>query len=161
MKFFKKLAHRVAYHVLHPLLRFWRVYLSPARDSARVLLVCKNEVLLVRNIGVKRWSLPGGMIEKGETPEECALRELREELNITSPSIDHRLGTYRGLHHGTEVLVHIFVAKTISLYHKKQWEIDRAGWFTLNALPPNLSPATARRIGEYKSGRQNIENEVW
>ncbi|MCK7539117.1 MAG: NUDIX domain-containing protein [Marinilabiliales bacterium] len=29
-----------------------------------------------------RWDLPKGHIEKGETPEECALREVTEECNI-------------------------------------------------------------------------------
>lgn len=160
MSFLNRVARKGAYHFLHPLLRFYRLYFSPAKDSARVLLTYNNEVMLVRNIGVKRWSLPGGTMDENEAPEVCALRELKEELNIADAEIEYKLGTYDGQHHGHKVLVHIFVARAKSLYHKKQWEIDKAGWFTLGQLPPNLSPATARRIGDYKNGLRDTGG-VW
>jgi ADP-ribose pyrophosphatase YjhB (NUDIX family) len=47
-------------------------------DGDRVLLIKRGRE---PNIGL--WTLPGGRIEPGETPKECARRELREELGVT------------------------------------------------------------------------------
>ncbi len=160
MSFWKRSAHKAAYHFLHPLLRLYRVVLSPSKDSARVLLTYGNEVMLVRNIGVRRWALPGGALEGDEDPKACALRELKEELGISEVQIEYELGTYDGVFHNKKVLVHVYVVRAKSLYHKKQWEIDGAQWFALNQLPSALSPATARRIGEYKNNLREV-SAVW
>lgn len=149
-----------AYYVGHPFLLLYR-HFFPIKDSARVLLIHENEVMLVRNIGGRKWSLPGGALNAGEDPAVCALRELKEELAIVDAEIEYKLGTYIHPTFGAESYVHVYVAKASSFYHKKQWEIDRAGWFTLNKLPPRLSPATARRMGEYKNGEKELENEIW
>ncbi len=60
-----------------------------ARPSARVILIDgRNRVLLLRvedppNLGAGDfWILPGGGLEQGETFEEAARRELREETGI-------------------------------------------------------------------------------
>src|ERR1700683_4893001 len=41
-----------------------------------------SEVLLLRNDRLE-WELPGGRIERGETPEECVAREFKEETGLS------------------------------------------------------------------------------
>ncbi|WP_203246721.1 NUDIX hydrolase [Sporosarcina beigongshangi] len=55
-------------------------------DVAYVLLVDEQEenVLLVKNKGPEAsyYTLPGGAVEKGETLEEAAIREVKEETGL-------------------------------------------------------------------------------
>lgn len=39
------------------------------------------------------WELPGGKVEKGETPEDCLVRELKEEFDIEA-SVGEFLGAH-------------------------------------------------------------------
>lgn len=45
----------------------------------------------------RRWGLPGGQIERGESPQAAAARELEEELNIVDPHLVE-VGAYRYKH---------------------------------------------------------------
>ncbi len=56
---------------------------------AQCLIVRKNRVLMMKHRmdGVEWWCLPGGAIEKNESPEEAAIRELQEECNVTGKVI--------------------------------------------------------------------------
>ncbi len=58
-----------------------------AKDPATLLFVRQNDKLLLirkmRGLGEGKINGPGGRIEPGETPLQCAVREVEEELLIT------------------------------------------------------------------------------
>ena len=47
--------------------------------SAAVCINEDKEVLMVKSINSEAWAIPSGGIEEGETPEECCIREVKEE----------------------------------------------------------------------------------
>lgn len=56
--------------------------------AACALVDADNRVLIAQRPQGKTmaglWEFPGGKIEEGETPEACLIRELAEELNVTT-----------------------------------------------------------------------------
>lgn len=47
--------------------------------SAGICINEHKEILMVKSFGSEKWAAPSGGIEEGETPEECCVREVKEE----------------------------------------------------------------------------------
>ncbi|MGD9209785.1 MAG: (deoxy)nucleoside triphosphate pyrophosphohydrolase [Desulfobacteraceae bacterium] len=74
------------------------------------ILVRKKQFLIAQR-GPKdhlagQWELPGGKIERNETPEQCLARELKEELNI-QVLIGSQVGTR--IHHYNHISIELLV----------------------------------------------------
>lgn len=68
-------------------------------NAASVAIIREEKVLLIKRAYAPYqhlWTLPGGRMEPGETIEQCAIREVQEELNITvrnvRPVMEQMLG---------------------------------------------------------------------
>lgn len=56
--------------------------------SAGGLVVRGGEVLLISLAGGDRWQLPKGHVEPGESAEQAAVREVREETGVTGRAVE-------------------------------------------------------------------------
>lgn len=55
-------------------------------NAASVAIVREGKVLLIKRAFAPYqhlWTLPGGRLEPGETIEQCAIREIAEEVSLT------------------------------------------------------------------------------
>src|SRR6185295_8188921 len=58
---------------------------KPPNVGVGVVIMHQGKVLMIRRNGKHgggTWSTPGGYLEMGETPEQCAAREAHEETGI-------------------------------------------------------------------------------
>ena len=109
-----------------------------AKDTATLLFVIKNNRILLirkkRGLGAGKINGPGGRLEKGETPEQCAVREVQEELLITPEDISFHGECLFQFKDGYSIHVHVFLA---SDYQGTPEETDEAIplWFDLDGIP--------------------------
>ena len=86
------------------------------------------------------WEFPGGKIEANETPEDCLIRELREELHLETRVLEHFCNS---VYHYERGAINLMAYRTEILDGEIQLTVhDEVGWF----LPPellklNLAPA--------------------
>jgi len=98
---------RVVYRCGFPLARLWWGVRRPRHEGALVAIHVGPAVLLVRASYRRAWAFPGGGIRPGETPEQAARRELREELDFAPPPLDPA-GVIGGNWDGRRERVHFF-----------------------------------------------------
>lgn len=128
------------------------LYENPVPATCLLVIDKKEKLLLVkRNIEPKKgyWCLPGGFIELGETPEQSALRELKEETGLTG-QIDRLFGVLSNSSslYNTVILICYLVTQ----YSGELVAGDDAediGYFDPNQLPEIAFESHARFINDY------------
>ncbi|MDH5609991.1 MAG: NUDIX hydrolase [Cyclobacteriaceae bacterium] len=87
-----------------------------------------------------KWDLPKGKLDKGESPDDCAVREVEEETGVKvalDTKIGHTWHTY--IHNKKYVLkkTHWYIMKTVddrNMAPQKEEGIDEVKWMTLNQM---------------------------
>jgi ADP-ribose pyrophosphatase YjhB (NUDIX family) len=115
------------------------IYENPIPATCVVVTSPASQILLVkRNVAPKSgwWCLPGGFMELGETPEQAALRELREETGIQS-RIERLLGVCsdKSPQYDTVLMVGYFAGHTNDPPSPGD-DAEEVRWFAFTDIPP-------------------------
>ncbi len=109
------------------------------------------KILLISIKQGKVWALPKGLVEKNETPQQAALREIREETGIDGKIIDE-LGevSYWFYLEGEKYFktVKYYLVEYINGQITPQWEIDNAEWFKADEALNKLTYESDKKILE-------------
>ncbi len=113
-----------------------------------------NSVFLIRHTYVPGWQLPGGGVEIEETMVESLARELAEEGNIEllGPPELRSLHLNRRSSKRDHVALYLITAFRQTAPRERDREIAEAGFFPLDQLPSETTPATLRRLAEIFDG---------
>lgn len=139
---------------------YWRLA-APLSVGVRALVLDDGgQVALVRHAyGDMALHLPGGGVKRREAIVAAMRRELQEETNlhvVADGDALALLGTYTNFEEGKSDHVSVFVVAS------DQWEgttepggleIDHVLFADPRHLPPDTSPGTRRRLGEYLGDR--------
>ncbi|WP_421384861.1 NUDIX hydrolase [Bacillus salacetis] len=112
--------------------------------------ICVNEnqeILVVRGIDSDIWSVPSGGIELGESPEECCVREVKEETGC-EVRIKEKLQIKQTMIKGIEVTTHYFA-------------VERTGGeLAVNDPDQNIAEACWKSIQEYEGLTQMYPEDL-
>lgn len=121
--------------------------------SAGGVLFKGDQVLLIKNPS-DAWTFPKGLIEKGESPEETAIREVFEETGvkgrILSPIGEIK---YWYIREGKKIRkkVIFYLMEYVEGKPKPSWEVKSAQFFPIQE---------ARKILKYKGDKEIFEKAL-
>jgi 8-oxo-dGTP pyrophosphatase MutT (NUDIX family) len=146
---------RVVFHV------YWRFSRGLTIGVRGLVLDGEGRVFLVKHSYVAGWHLPGGGVEKGETLLAALARELREEGNIelNDTPVLHAIYFNRRISSRDHVALYVVRSFQQTAPPKPNHEIIAHGFFAMQDLPADTSPATRERIAEVVTGR--TVSETW
>ena len=126
---------KIFWFFARPVQQTYRTIYKPAKKSVKVIIENGGDILLVRpNYAHRLWSLPGGGLQKGESFEEAARREIQEELGVVLSTSLTSLGQYPSKHQNFDVRAFSALVPDRSI-STDGIEIMEAQWFSPMALP--------------------------
>lgn len=117
--------------------------------GVRALVVKDNKVLLVKHTYQPQWYTIGGAVERGETPLQAIIRELKEEVGAILNSPPQLSSVFYSRNEKRDDYVIFYLVNSCGFEEASSPEILEKKWFSFDELPHDISPATQRRIDEY------------
>ena len=111
----------------------------------------KGRVLLSHRLDYDIWNLPGGGMDKNETPEMTVIREVKEETSLIV-EVQQLSGVY--VKPGNRDMAFVFKCKVVGGKLKPSKEADQHSYFGPNEIPINTIPNHVQRIRNYYKSKK-------
>jgi mutator protein MutT len=113
----------------------------------------KNRILLCHRTDRDLWNLPGGGLERGETPWQGVIREVKEEVGLDAEVIKLQ-GVYSKAFEDDIILS--FVCRKVGGKLTLSDEADDIKYFSIDELPINTVPRHIERIKDFYSNNEKV-----
>lgn len=116
-------------------------YLNPAPTT--VVLVEKEHTIMLTKRGIEphkgKWSLPGGFVNSNETVEECAIREMKEETDLTIKIVAQLGPAFPDVYSEKQdpTLNFMYVAQVVSGTPKPMDDVAALEWYAVDEIDMN------------------------
>lgn len=114
-------------------------YVTPKVDVRAAVFDATGRLLLVQEVSDRRWSLPGGWADLGESPAEVVTREVREEAGLEVRPVKLLAVLDKRMHpHPTQlssVYKLFFRCEVLGGELRTSHETPAVDWFARDALP--------------------------
>lgn len=110
------------------------------RVGVGVIVSKNNKILMIKRInshGAGTWSTPGGHLDFGEDPVQCAIRECKEETDIDITNVKFKCITNDIFDEGKHYITVWMQADYLSGKAKVNAlnELNEIGWYEWESLP--------------------------
>jgi 8-oxo-dGTP diphosphatase len=112
--------------------------------------------------GENEWALPGGKVEFGESFEDCALRELKEETNLNGQkaeviSLSNQRKYLDKRIHCVIIGVRVQIFENCQPQNMEPEKCQELAWFVLDNLPENIFEGSRHVISALRDQGQEIK----
>jgi len=119
----------------------------------RATVVCwRNEKVLLVARARGRWTLPGGIVKRAESPLEAAVRELEEETGLAAHTFEYlfQFGGFTKRHHVFDALLPEDAEPAPGN------EIARCGWFRPSKVATLVASVPTQQIVAIANRHTNV-----
>lgn len=138
---------------VHQLLKLNWLVRRPRTFGAHALAFTpERKVILVKLRYAPGWRLPGGGRSETEDPRDAVLRELREEIGMTSHGAVRLAAELDESADFKRDVAFLFIVEDVAYRPRRwSWEVERVCEADVDDLPRDLSPRTAHWLEAVRS----------